>query len=173
MDSTQLQRLADELQIHKVLATYCRGVDRCDKAILQSAYWPDATEEHGIFNGKAWDFAEFIVPLIRTMKVTMHSISNTFIELDGDRATSETYVVAYHLMDAEGGGQAEMIVGGRYLDEFQRRDGEWRISKRLFVHDWNQNQAATVQWESGLYAQLNVRGRNDRSDPSYERLKNV
>src|SRR3546814_9023140 len=92
--------------------------------------------------------------LLKTMKVTMHSISNMLIEVDGDRASSETYVVAYHLMAAEDGTQSEMVVGGRYADQFERRKGEWRIARRLFIHDWNQNGAATVQWDSGLYAQL-------------------
>src|SRR3546814_4070826 len=91
------------------------------------------------------------------------------IEVDGDRASSETYVVAYHLMAAEDGTQSEMVVGGRYADQFERRKGEWRIARRLLIHDWHQNGAATVQWDSGLYAQLNVRGRHDRDDTSYAR----
>lgn len=170
MDVSQMQTLWDHLQIQKLLATYCRGIDRCDKELLKSAYWPDATEEHGLFNGNAWEFAEFIVPMLLTMKVTMHSISNTLIEINGDRASAETYVVAYHLMATEAGDQAEMVVGGRYVDQFERRKNEWRIASRLFVHDWNQNGAATVQWDGGLYAQLNVRGRHDRNDPSYARM---
>src|SRR3546814_6550113 len=69
-------------------------------------------------------------------------------------------------MAAEDGTQSEMVVGGRYADQFERRKGEWRIARRLFIHAWNQNGAATVQWDSGLYAQINVRGRPDRDDPS-------
>jgi hypothetical protein len=167
METAQLQALWDQLQIQRLLATYCRGIDRCDKEILKSAYWPDATEEHGLFNGNAWEFAEFIVPLLKSMKVTMHQISNTLIELDGDKASAETYVSAYHLMDNPDGGQADMVVGGRYLDRFERRRGEWRIAKRLFVHDWNQNLKASCIWDSGMYAELKVRGSNDRTDPSY------
>lgn len=170
MNPTQMQTLWDHLQIQKLLATYCRGIDRCDQELLKSAYWPDATEEHGLFNGNAWEFAEFIVPMLKTMQMTMHSISNMLIEVDGDHASSETYVVAYHLMAAEAGVQTEMVVGGRYADQFERRKDEWRISRRLFIHDWNQNGAATVQWDTGLYAQLNVRGRHDREDPSYARM---
>src|SRR3546814_19860682 len=71
------------------------------------------------------------------------------------------------LMAAEDGTQSEMVVGGRYADQFERRKGEWRLARRLFIHDWNQNGAATVQWDSGLYAKLNVRGRHYRDDPSY------
>lgn len=170
MDTSQLQILWDHLQIAKQLATYCRGIDHCDKELLKTVYWPDAIEEHGIFNGNAWEFAEFIVPLLQGMKVTMHSISNTLIELHGDHASVETYVVAFHLMDAPEGGPVDMVVGGRYLDRFERRQGDWRIARRTFVHDWNQNQKATALWDTGMYAQLNVRGSHDRSDPSYALL---
>lgn len=167
MDAAQMQMLWDHMQIEKVLAVYCRAIDRCDHALLQSVYWQDAVEEHGLFNGKAWDFADFIIPLLKGMKVTMHQISNVLIRLDDNRAFVETYVVAYHLLDAADGGQSDMVVGGRYVDRLEKRDGEWRIAKRTFVHDWNQNRPATCIWDSGMYAQLNVRGRNDRSDPSY------
>ena len=167
METAQLQSLLDENHIHKALATYCRAIDRCDKELLKSVYWPDALEEHGLFDGNAWAFADFIIPLLQGMTVTMHSISNTLIELHGDYAAVETYVVAFHLMDDPNGGQVDMVVGGRYLDRFERRDGKWRIAKRTFVHDWNQNQKTTALWDGGMYAALKVRGSHDRSDPSY------
>jgi hypothetical protein len=28
------------------------------------------------------------------------------------------------------------MFGGRYLDELEKRDGEWRISKRSYIADW-------------------------------------
>lgn len=166
MDSAALQTLWDESQIRKLLATYCRGIDRCDTELLKTAYWPDAYEEHGLFNGNAWEFAEFIVPLLKTMKITMHSISNEYIEVNGDTAQSETYVTAYHLMEDPSGAPIDMVVAGRYLDRFERRDGVWRISRRTFVMDWNQNQKATVQWDGGMYESLKIRGSNDQNDPS-------
>jgi len=167
MDAEQIQTLWDHLQIEKVLATYCRGIDRCDGELLKTAYWPDAHEEHGLFNGNAWKFADFIIPMLKGMKVTMHSISNSLIEVSGTSAAAETYVVAYHLAPNPDGSLTDLVVGGRYLDRFEKRGDQWRIAQRTFVLDWNQNQAATAQWETGLYAQLRVRGRNDREDPSY------
>lgn len=167
MDNAALQSLWDELQIRKLLATYCRGIDRCDKELLKTVYWPEAYEEHGLFNGNAWEFAEFIVPLLKTMKITMHSISNALIELQGDTAQSETYVSAYHLMTDASGAPIEMVVAGRYLDRFERRGSEWRIIRRSFVMDWNQNQKATAQWEGGMYESLTIRGSNDQNDPSH------
>ena len=122
---------------------------------------------NGIFNGNALEFAEFIIPMLQSMRCTMHRISNTLIQIDGDRAAVETYVEAYHLADGENGAQQDIVVGGRYVDRFERRGGEWRIAHRTFVHDWNQNPAATVVWDGPLYGKLDVRGRRDRDDPSY------
>jgi hypothetical protein len=167
MQTAEVQLVWDHLQIQKQLATYCRAIDRCDKELLKSVYWQDAHEDHGIFEGNAWDFAEFIVPLLSGMKATIHQIGNILIELDGAKAVVETYVFAYHLIDDADKGQTELIVGGRYLDKFERREGEWRIADRLFVLDWNQNRPATGIWDSGIVAELKARGSHDRKDVSY------
>ncbi len=168
MEAADVQAVLDHFQISKMLAVYCRAIDRCDKELLKSVYWPDAVEQHGIFNGNAWDFAEFIIPLLSGMKSTTHEITNTLIDLRGDHAAVETYVCAYHSVPDGAGKHNDLIVGGRYLDRMERRQGEWRIAQRTFVMDWNQNQPSTAQWEGGMFAQLNVRGAHDRSDPSYQ-----
>jgi hypothetical protein len=158
--------VADELAIRRLLATYCRAIDRCDAELLRTVYWPDAVDNHGIFNGNAMEFVDFILPMLRTMRCTTHSISTVLIELDGDVARAETYVQAYH--DAPGPeGRVDIVVGGRYLDRIERRNGVWRIAHRQFVMDWNQNLASTAQWDGPLYGALDVRGANDRADPSY------
>ncbi len=170
MDSDRLQILWDHLQINQALATYCRAIDRCDNALLKTVYWPDAYEDHGIFRGKAWDFVDYIVPLLKSMKGTAHRISNTLIDLQGDRASVETYCWAYHLLDGEDGRQSDLIVGGRYLDQFERRKDQWRIAERIWVLDWNQNQPASCQWDTGLYIEMRNRGGHYPDDISYELL---
>lgn len=161
----ELRALADELAIRRVLATYCRAIDRCDKALLRTVYWPDAIDNHGIFNGNALEFADFIVPMLSAMRCTTHSISNVLVQLAGDVARVETYVQAYH--DAEGpDGRIDIVVGGRYLDRFERRGAEWRIAHRQFVLDWNQNLRSTAEWDGPLYGALDVRGAHDGTDPS-------
>jgi hypothetical protein len=167
MDAAEIERIADQLQIAKVLAIYCRAIDRCDKELLKTVYWPEAVDEHGIFNGNALEFADFIVPLLQGMKSTMHQISNMLIELEGSRAAVETYVIAYHSVPEADGRHTELIVGGRYLDAFERRQGAWRIAHRTFVLDWNESRPSTADWDSGMMAALRVRGTHDRSDPSY------
>ena len=52
----ELQAFIDKQAIQDVLVRYCRGVDRCDLEMLRSAYWEDATDDHGSLSGNAWEF---------------------------------------------------------------------------------------------------------------------
>jgi hypothetical protein len=167
MGTPELQLLCDELAIRKVLAEYCRAVDRCDQKLLKSVYWPDAVDNHGVFSGNAWEFADFVMPLLRQMQRTMHQISNVLIELNSDRANVETYVCAYHLMETEQG-PTDVIFLGRYLERFERRKGEWRIADRLVVMDWNRNHPATVRWEGDIYGPMKTHGQRHPTDASYQ-----
>lgn len=161
-----LQELHDRQAIQHTLVTYCRGIDRCDMETLKSVYWPEATDDHGSFNGNAHEFCEYVIPALKQMRQTMHLISNVYIELEGDRAKAETYCVAYHHLDGEDGVQ-DMIVGGRYLDLFEKRSSKWKILKRVYVMDWNQNMTTTAEWEAGLFGQLKTRGKRFPEDPWY------
>ncbi|MFZ4122290.1 MAG: nuclear transport factor 2 family protein [Caulobacterales bacterium] len=160
----RLELLEDRCAIEAALVRYCRGVDRCDEALLKSVYWEDSVDDHGSFVGPGWAFAAALMPALSGMKGTMHAISNIHIELMGDWARAETYCVAYHLLPAAGQDR-EMVVGGRYLDRFEKRSGEWRIKHRLYVMDWNQNGPSTAIWDEGLFAQLKMRGGRGTADP--------
>ncbi len=40
-----------EEQIRRAVARYAHGVDRLDVEVMKSAYWPDATDDHGVYVG--------------------------------------------------------------------------------------------------------------------------
>ena len=153
-------------QIRQCLARYCHGIDRCDVAMLKSAYWPDAYEEHGTFDGPSWDFADQITTSMRDQaERSMQMIGNVMIELDDDgtRARVETYVFAFIRPAGEG---IDRMIGGRYLDRFERRGEEWRILRRLYVLDWHRDQPSAADGEEeGLYAMLRVHGARHPADP--------
>lgn len=154
--------------ITDTLLTYCRGVDRCDLALLQSAFWSDAEVHYGQGWESAHEWSKNLLQFLGTLNRTMHSISNIAITVDGeDKATGEVYCHAYHELDSPEGRQ-EMIVGGRYLDAYERRGDEWKILRRQYVLDWNQNPRSTASWDEGLYAALQVRGQRHPHDISYE-----
>lgn len=158
-----LQDLVDRAAIHDVLLRYCRGADRCDEDLIRSAYHPDAHDDHGTFSGGGGDFASWVIGVLRETSIaTQHTMPNVLIELTGDTAAVETSFVAYHHRSAGDGATVE-IFGGRYLDRFERRSGEWRIARRTVVHDWSTAVPTAPFPNVNRY----TRGRRDRSDPVY------
>ncbi|PRB84554.1 nuclear transport factor 2 family protein [Pseudomonas sp. MYb185] len=131
-----LQVLLDKQAIHEVLVRYCRGADRCDEELIRSVYHDDAYDDHGYWRGSGSDFARFVSARLTAANLTTtHSISNVLIEVDGDRALSESQVVATLLR--KGSPRLADVMGARYLDRFSRRNGEWKIDERTVVLDWH------------------------------------
>lgn len=156
------RRRADEVAILDAVHRYCRGVDRADADLTRSAYHADATDDHGAFKGRAHEFADRVnAAHASRWSSTMHVVSNHTAVIDGDAADTETYVVAYlHRLD----GTHLDVVGGRYLDRFERRSGYWRIARRVYVCEWS------VAWPVGdplIDAGTYAHGARDRTDPSY------
>jgi len=156
-----LQTLIDRAQIQDLIALYCRAIDRRDETILRSIYHEDAIEDRGegIFYGKAHDWISQTMPVLPVFELTQHSIANCLIDIDGDSATGETYFQAYHrfgeppetaageTLEVEWpAAGTEMILAGRYLDRFERRDGTWKIAHRKMVCDWCRTQPVLDDW---------------------------
>ncbi len=171
----QVQLLWDKQAISDIVNKFGRALDRMDGELMKSTYWPDAIEEHQdpiypelfFYKGNAWEFVPLAMKGFEALKVTQHRYSNLLIEVDGDSATAECYVWAYHVHEEEGGDK-EGILGGRHSFRFEKRDGEWRIKHRLTVFDWNQNQDATAAWSDNFLDKYH--GKRDRSDESYNYL---
>jgi hypothetical protein len=127
-------QLSDIESIRDATKYYSRGVDRLDPEIMKLAYWPEAIDEHGVFNGNAWEFCNFCMDAHLGWRSTMHCVFNHLIELDADgvHARGELYNVTY-LFKAD---TPELDTWyGRYLDEYEKRGDEWRIIKRVCVHE--------------------------------------
>lgn len=60
----------------------------------------------------------------------------------------------------------DVFVGGRYIDKFERRDGEWKIAKRQGVHDWFRFEPAN---EKGQLTASGPTPSRSRQDPAYQR----
>lgn len=158
----QLNQALAKMAIHDLLMAYSRGLDRADEELLASAFHPDSTVISGAFNGSGPDFAREIVAYVtQNLERCFHSIANEWVTVKGDRAVGEAYVIAH--MTA---GDTDTITGGRYIDEFECRDGEWKISSHTFVTDWNMNLPNSFQ-SDGMYAALDSRGCYGKNDPIY------
>src|SRR5688500_4644670 len=71
--SDAAQRALDQLDIYTTMSRYCHGVDRCDLAILKSAFWPDATCNYSNQDIDAMTWAENCVKGIGQMERTLHT----------------------------------------------------------------------------------------------------
>lgn len=135
----EMRRAIDDLtarrDINEMLYRYARAIDRCDLELLKSTYWPDARDVHWIYNGTGYGFAEYIIPSLREIAGTQHSITNPIIEIDGDRAFVESQFYVIHHIQLTEREFLDQQVEGRYLDIFERREGVWKIGLRQAVRD--------------------------------------
>jgi len=144
MATQKVTELSAHDQIRQVGARYSRGVDRLDGDLMKSAYWPDATDDHGVFVGNAMDFCDRVVSSHARFLATMHCIMNHAIEVDEEAGTGhgEIYNVTYVFRE-ESGRKLLETWWGRYLDTYERRNGEWRIKARICVHEYTRADEVT------------------------------
>jgi hypothetical protein len=156
----------DKLEISELVMKLARGIDRCDEALIASVFWPDATDDHGIFKGTAKDFVPWVIPVLRGMERTSHQICNQLVELQGERGFSEAYFIATHRI-RENGQPRDMVAAGRYLDRCEKRGGEWRIAHRQTVYDYTTNEPVSDEgWTKPPMLELIERGRRFGEDRS-------
>lgn len=162
-----IQALINKQAVTEVLLRYCRAIDRRDADLMRRTYWPDAIDDHAVFTGNVEEFIAYSFPFMEGV-VSQHQITNIWVELTGDgSAFSECYFQGFHDFPAETGGRLERVVGGRYLDRHERRDGEWRILSRTLAIDWYNERPGNSVWDSGRYANLKNRGGPKPHDPLY------
>jgi 3-phenylpropionate/cinnamic acid dioxygenase small subunit len=144
VDARALQGLLDRQAITEVLYRYARSCDRADEAMLRSCFHSDAQHRHGQFEGRSADFCTLAMKIILGTKLEKHQISNVMIELEGDAAMAECHYLAYHRQPSGVEGKDEdYFNGGRFIDRFERRGGEWRIAARIGLIDFESFQPVT------------------------------
>lgn len=146
-DDRRLARLLDERDIRDVLARYCRGIDRRDLDLVRTCFHPDATDDHGPgFRGGVEDLLAYVAGELARYSSTTHLLGQILVEHHPDdptQARAEAYVVAYHRKDPSGSAPGrDFVVGLRYVDDVERRDGAWRIARRVCAVDWSRMDAA-------------------------------
>lgn len=185
MGEMKLRELLDKQAITEVITTYARALDRLDEHLLRSVFHPDSQHAHGFVGpssdpslpskpGAPLDFVAYAFDVLRTHTRTHHQLGNINIEVDGDDAYAESYFSAYHRMRATSDPEAaenaydtemDFLVGGRYIDRFQRRDGHWKISHRTGLTDWTRLEPPSTQGYFDMPSQL--RGHRGSEDLVY------
>ena len=146
---------------------YCRAADRRDHELMRSLYHQDAIDDHGsFFKGLAMDFIDRLPQIQEPMEILHHNVTTHNIELDGNRAEGEVYVLAFHKIRTDTGSM-DLVIGGRYLDKYEKRDDVWRFSKRAIVTDWANLHDPSIVNLTNPMIEGSYLGQPGPADPSY------
>jgi hypothetical protein len=164
MSEAALAELLAKQAITERLNDYCRAMDRIDDDLGRSVFHPQALANSGtMFDGTGYGFIDFVHESHSAMLSQNHAISNISIRIDGDTAGSETYVTMHGRIKGEGDAIMQIKSLGRYIDRWEKRDGQWRIADRRYLHVMDEFRQIAM----AAYA---TEGARDRSDPSYAAL---
>jgi hypothetical protein len=155
------QQLLDKQAITEVIYRYGRSMDRLDRDLGRSVFWPEATADYHqqMYQGTGYGFIDMVMEAHPTFSAHSHQFSNILITVEGDTATSETYGdVTLRRLD-EDGRCIDSRNLGRYVDRWEKRQGEWRIIERTYLHDFDQNGPSAGDFLTT--------GRRDHLDASY------
>lgn len=168
----RLDELLSKQEIYERLCDYMRGQDRLDPVLHRSVFWDDARTDYGIYKGDADGFVAFAQGVLTPHGSNQHLIGQVRIDLEGDVGFGEVYFLAYHRV-VEEGEDKDLIIAGRYVDRYERRDGVWKIAFRSELVDWARTDpAADAVLKSSTQTLLGRRGADDLSSQR-ERLRTL
>jgi hypothetical protein len=166
----ELHALLEKQAIMELVQAYSRAVDRHDFVLLRSLYALDGIDDHGgLYCGPADGFVDWLRTAMAVVE-TSHAVHNHTIRINSATAAEgEAYVTAYNRIPKPEGGFDEFIQGLRYIDHYQKEDGQWRFARRTVIVDWAQLRPAFWDFEHPL-----LKGKRPAvpgpDDPSYRFL---
>jgi hypothetical protein len=139
MNTDYIQRVADELEILRLLATVAQAIDDRDEARYRACLADEVMGASPSGDPNTWlavpshEYARRSIEAVSAMRWTHHKLCNPVVDLMGDHALAKADVVVdMEASDSEGHPE-HLTIGGRYELEFARVDQGWRISKRRLV----------------------------------------
>ena len=139
-----LDRLLAVEAIRELSCRYARTADRRDYATFREIFTedgairvfrgdPETTEPYIVLEGR--DAIATGMEGLEAWAKTQHQVANQLVEVDGDRATAETYCTAHHVTVGEGE-PSNLTMAIRYQDRLVRREGRWWFEQRHLAVDW-------------------------------------
>ncbi len=173
---SDIKQVADDSAILQNEMKYTRGLDRHDEPLTREAYWPDAVITYGN-----------VVPVVEIgswansvhskRAAHQHHVTGLTLDIEGDTAHEEGYILFTAdvqrdtRFDTNGTpspgrllkGTRATLGTGRYINRYERRDGQWKMVVHEYVHD------LSVSFEPVDLCATACLGRWDTSDLSYQR----
>ncbi|HEX7871608.1 MAG TPA: nuclear transport factor 2 family protein [Sphingobium sp.] len=157
--------LKDRQDILDCIQRESRARDRQDVEQIAGCWWEEGVDEHGPSVTFAPDYPEKANKgHVMNFNMTSHNITNHLCDLKGDTASCESYVIGgLYWLD----GKSSTIAIGRYLDQMEKRNGEWRILTRRCTIEVTADTDGT--WIHSKNVQGFLKGLWSKADPSYEK----
>jgi hypothetical protein len=162
-----LEQLLDRQAILDCLTRFSRGMDRFDRELFLSAFHADATIAAGEFVGGPADLYPWAARLHEQGQIaTHHNLLNHSCEITGNVAHAETY----YLFVGRNRDDSNWMAGGRYIDNLEKRGGQWKIALRTNAVEWS-GMVPTMPIPFADVPDIHLNGAPSRSsaDPSYQR----
>lgn len=146
ISSISAEEAADRLAIRELVDAYARCADRRDAQGQMALFTEDtrflvfmdatASEPTQELRGRA-----SLAPVfdnLNSYEATTHFNGQSTVNIDGDRASGESYCLAHHVSVDDEGGRTLMVASIRYHDQFVRLDEGWRFAERRLLVDWTE-----------------------------------
>lgn len=119
--------IADDLAIRKVVAQYNRAFDYGEPEAWAALFTADGSFAMGskVLASGSENLLAFAKKMIPTMQVK-HCTTDPIIEVKGNTATHDAYLILVSTGD-----KVSVINSGRYLDELEKVDGQWKFKSRV------------------------------------------
>jgi hypothetical protein len=145
IEDVEVRQLLDRENIRMVLLRYASAVDTPNIQLFDECFAPDV---HAEFNVATIDGLEALKSHFQTTidagdgheeahgliwGRTMHFYGNMVIDVDGDEASSDTYLLTLIVTTKSN----VVIRGNRYRDTWVRRDNRWLINSRRQRTNWS------------------------------------
>jgi hypothetical protein len=169
----QVAKLGTRQEIHDLYRRYIWGFDRRDKALTQSAFWPDAQISYGSTTTTVDQFVTVHFAAHDAVSdKALQPVDEMSVDVQGNTAHVVAYLVEFNSLK---NGRSRFS-GVRYIDRLDRRNGQWRIAVREvifeFMTETDNNLASNMAKLGGgkKYATTPCGlGTRDTRDPSYAR----
>ena len=132
----RLEALLDKQAIEEVVMRYSRTLDWLDEKGQSQCFWPDAEIDYGFYKGDGAGWVPVVMDVEMAAERRWHLCGGLIVMLNGTKASSECYGFTVSCAVDESGNKGDSLFGGRYLDEWEKRQTEWRILRRRYILDF-------------------------------------
>jgi hypothetical protein len=126
--------VSDRIEINDLLIRYTVAIDKKDYGLLDRCFTRDAHLDYTSAGGIAGDYPKvraWLEKALAPFPMTVHYVTNSVVDLDGDEATARTAVLnPMGFQDADGA-MHTFTVGAYYNDRLVRTADGWRIRERV------------------------------------------